>query len=183
VNPFDLIFRVFLPLLPWVVFFIVVVAIAMLVKRFLVGGKRKGAPALPQVQLNKKFISYAEVEFFRVLQQIVGGNGLILAQVSLKQLLYFPGNNQTNPGRRTWQNKVAQRCVDFVIVDPKSLRPILVIELNDRSHEQEDRILRDAEVKAILQAAGVPFLPIPQTKTYDRRDLAVRITELTRMKS
>jgi hypothetical protein len=180
VNPIDL-FRVFLPLLPLLIILIVVLVLVTLVKRFITGSKQTAAPALPQVQLNEKFLSFTEVEFFRILQKIVGGNALIFSQVSLRQLLRLPGNNQTNPGRQIWQNKIDKRCVDFVLVDSQSLRPMLVIELNDRSHEQERRILRDNEVKAILQAASVPFFPMPQTRNYDLHKLATQITELTRI--
>jgi hypothetical protein len=84
---------------------------------------------LPKVQVNKYFVSNAEADFSRVLVRVVGTRGHVLSQVSLRQLVWFPGNNQTNPGRQTWQNKVAAKSVDFVICDSATLRPKLVIEL------------------------------------------------------
>ena len=68
-------------------------------------GRRQGrydvgfATAFPRVQVNKFFVSDAEANFFRVLRRVVGEQGHILAQVSLRQLLWMPRNNQTNPGR------------------------------------------------------------------------------------
>ena len=52
-----------------------------------------------------------EANFFRVLKRVVGERGHVLAQVSLRQLLWFPGNSQSNPRRGAWQNKVARICL------------------------------------------------------------------------
>src|SRR5258708_4799703 len=128
--------------------------------------------ALPKVQINKYFISDAEADFFRVLKRVVGDKGHILAQVSLRQLLWMPGSNQTNPGRTTWGNKIAARSVDFLICDPATLRPRLVIELDEPSHAKPERQTRDEEVESILRAAGLPCLRVLTSRTYDTRELA-----------
>jgi len=149
---------------------IVAVILRLLLDR-LFTDRRGRLPALPEVHLNKKFITYAEAGFYRVLYQVVGDRGIILAQVALNRLLYFPGNNQTNPGKQMWRNKTGQKSVDFVIVDPKTLRPLVIIELNDPSHEREDRVVRDEEVAAILNAAGIPLEQIQCARQYDSRAL------------
>ncbi len=133
------------------------------------GGTRA---AFPKVQVNKYFVSNAEADFFRVLVRVVGDRGHILAQVSLRQLVWFPGNNQTNPGRATWQNKVAAKAVDFVVCDTATLRPRLVIELDEPTHSRPERQTRDEEVEAILRAAGLPYLRVLTGRTYDTRELA-----------
>ena len=81
------------------------------------------APPLPNVMPNKFFITDAERAFFLVLRQVTGTRAHILAQVSLKQLLYLPGSNTSNPGRSTWQNKINQRSLDFLLLHPQTLRP------------------------------------------------------------
>jgi hypothetical protein len=40
------------------------------------------------------------------------------------------------------------------------LEPYLVIELDDRSHEQEKRVKRDAFVASVLDRAGIPLVRI-----------------------
>jgi hypothetical protein len=126
----------------------------------------------PKVQVNKFFISNAEADFFRVLMGVVGDEGHILAQVSLRQLLWMPGSNQTNPGRAIWHNKIAARSIDFVICDPATLRPRLVIELDEPSHARPERQTRDDEVEAMLRAAGLPYLRVLTSRSYDTRELA-----------
>jgi len=131
-----------------------------------------GPAVFPEVRVNKFFVSEAEANFFRVLKRIVGDEGYILSQVSLRQLLWIPGSNQSNPGRAAWQNKIAAKALDFVICDPSTLRPRLVIELDEPSHAQARRQTRDEEVEALLRAAALPCLRVLTGRTYDTRELA-----------
>jgi very-short-patch-repair endonuclease len=130
------------------------------------------ASGLPKVQVNKYFVSNAEADFFRVLRKVVGDQGHVLAQVSLRQLLWFPGNNQSNPGRQTWQNKVAAKTVDFVVCDVATLKPLVVIELDEPSHSRADRQTRDEQVDSILDAAGMPVIRVLTSRAYNTRELA-----------
>ncbi len=126
---------------------------------------------MPRVQVNKYFVSNAEADFFRVLKRVVGDRGHVLSQVSLRQLLWFPGNEQTNQGRASWRNKVAAKSVDFLICDPATLRPKLVIELDEPSHSRPERQTRDEEVETILQAAGLPIVRVLTSRSYETREL------------
>jgi very-short-patch-repair endonuclease len=67
---------------------------------------------------------------------------------------------------------IGRKSVDFVLCDKEFITPKLAIELDDSSHEQSDRILRDREVERILEEAGVPLLRI-----MDTRDLGRKIAE------
>lgn len=132
--------------------------------------------AMPKVIVNKYFVSNAEADFFRVLHRVVAGKAHVLAQVSLRQLLWFPGNNQSNPGRGTWQNKVAAKSVDFVLCDPATLRPRLVIELDEPTHARPERQTRDDDVHAVLEAAGLPMIRVLTSRAYDTRELVAVLT-------
>jgi hypothetical protein len=127
---------------------------------------------LPKVMVNKYFITNAEADFFRVLRSVVGDHGHILAQVSLRQLLWFPGNSQSNPGRGTWQNKAAAKSVDFVVCEYATLRPRLVIELDEPSHARPERQSRDEEVQMMLKGAKLPIIRVITSRSYNTRELA-----------
>lgn len=138
------------------------------------GGDGAAAGAeLPKVMVNNRFITNAEADFFRVLRAVVGERGHILAQVSLKQLLYFPGKG--DPGRQKWQNKMAQKSVDFIICDSNTLKPKVVIELDEPSHARPDRQARDDEVERILKAAGLPVVRVLTSRAYDTRELEAAV--------
>jgi hypothetical protein len=133
------------------------------------------AETLPRVMVNKFFVSTAEADFFRVLVRVVGNRGHVLAQVSLNQLLYLPGNEQQNPGRGKWWNKMSRRSVDFVIADPATLRPLVAIELDEPSHAQPHRQTRDDEVEAMLDAAKLPYVRVITSRAYDTREIEAAI--------
>ena len=58
--------------------------------------------------------------------------------------------------RRAALGRVAQKSVDFVVVDGQG-RIVLVIELDDRSHDQPDRRRRDEMVDAVLEHCAIPI--------------------------
>jgi hypothetical protein len=51
------------------------------------------------------------------------------------------------------------------------MRPVLVLELNDRSHTRPKRHERDEHTKVWLKTAGIPFLQIPATRSYNAIEL------------
>ena len=127
-------------------------------------------PRLPRVIVNKRFVSNAEADFFRVLKVVVGARGHVLAQVSLKQLLWFPPD-QDRSVLQKWRNKVAQKSVDFILCDPATLRPLVAIELDEPSHTTPQRQTRDEDVESILAAAGLPLVHVLTSRNYSTREL------------
>jgi hypothetical protein len=148
-----------------------------LVKLFGGGGKAsaEAAPGLPRVIVNKRFVTPAEADFFRVLKAVVGARGHVLAQVPLKQLLWFPPN-QDRSALQTWKNKTDRRLIDFVVCEAGTLRPLVAIELDEPSHAEPQRQQRDEEVEQILGAAGLPWIRLLTSRTYDTRELDASLT-------
>jgi len=65
-----------------------------------------------------------------------------------------------DPARhRAALNRVAQKSVDFAVVDFAG-SVVLVVELDDRSHGRADRARRDQQVNAVLARCGVPLLRV-----------------------
>jgi hypothetical protein len=56
--------------------------------------------------MHKRSVTEAEANFFRVLKAVVGHRGHVLAQVSLRQLLWFPPNQKDRAALQRWRNKV-----------------------------------------------------------------------------
>jgi very-short-patch-repair endonuclease len=110
-----------------------------------------------------------------VLQTVVEGRATIFCQVAMRQLLYLPGSNQSNPGRQSWQNRLGAKSIDFLLCDPKTLRPLLAIELDDATHAQARRQTRDEHVDALLEAAGLPFLRVLASRQYDVQELRATV--------
>jgi very-short-patch-repair endonuclease len=75
---------------------------------------------------------------------------IVLAQVALSRLLGVKkGNNY-----RAWANRINRMSADFVVCS-KDSSIVAVIELDDASHEREDRKVADTKKDKALSAAGV----------------------------
>jgi len=136
-------------------------------------GFSSGEPRLPPpvAKVNRSFVSDAEAEFFHTLKHVIGAQGHLLAQVSLRQLFYFPGGRDT-PGRSSWFAKMGSRSVDFLIVDPKTLVPLVGVELDDSTHESKRRQQRDTEVEQVFAAAGLELVRVRLSQSNHVKKLA-----------
>jgi hypothetical protein len=144
---------------------------------FLADPEPKPTEALPQFRRCEYFMSKAEREFHDVLLGIVGPQGYrLFAQVPLTRLVKLPSGVEK---RQSWQNRIDRKSVDFVLCEPRGLRPVLAIELDDSSHEREDRKTRDGLVEKIFEKAGVRLLRWRcDLRGYKREELAAAVSNL-----
>ena len=129
---------------------------------------RKAVLPPPKATVSTKFVTPAELNFYRVLTGVLAGRGHVLAQVALNRVLFLP----KQPGRQSWSNKLRGRSLDFVVCDPATLRPLVVIELDDSTHDRPDRQARDEDVERLLSAAGLPFVRFKCRRTYHTQSVA-----------
>lgn len=123
----------------------------------------------------KWFLTPSERDFYNALGMAVGKDYRIFAQVHLDMLLDEKIVGQKWKWARAHIN---QKSVDFVLCDKDELLSRLVIELDDRSHEREERIERDVEVERILKEAGIPLLRIRNGRNFDPVEIARNVHEL-----
>ena len=97
-------------------------------------------------------LTRGELAFFDVLMHVVAGRYQVLAKVRLADLVEVTDNS---PNRRAWFMRISQKHIDFVLCDRPSMRPLLLIELDDRSHHRGDRVERDDFVNQCLDSAGL----------------------------
>jgi very-short-patch-repair endonuclease len=97
----------------------------------------------------KKPLSEPEqVLYFRLVEALP--EHIILAQVQLSRLLGVKkGNNNA-----TWNNRINRMSVDFVVCN-KDSSIVAAIELDDSTHQREDRQSADAKKDKALSSAGV----------------------------
>ena len=109
---------------------------------------------------------------FSVLCTVLDGQLLVLAKLRLADLVYIP---KGTANRQTHFNRIQSKQVDFVLCTRDIFTPVLVIELDDASHEEEARSDRDTFVDAALAAAGLPILHIPAQKSYVPAEIAAAV--------
>jgi len=122
-----------------------------------------------------KFMSEAEIRFFKSLSEAIGPKYRIFAKPRLNDIVYAVDSNRSRYQSRA--NKLRMKHVDFLLCDPATLTPICVIELDDSSHSRQDREARDGFVNNALKAAGVPIAHFPVRSSYLSGDISQKIGE------
>lgn len=156
-------------------FYIVLIVGAFALFKFILnkyfGEKKKSY----SYKLKESFMTPAEREFFGVLRSAVGEKYQIFAQVHLPTILSHKVDGQNWRGAF---RHIDEKSVDFVLCDSINLRPLLAIELDDKSHNEESRQLRDEEVERIFKEANLPLLRFENHGQYDQAGIARRIEEV-----
>jgi hypothetical protein len=117
----------------------------------------------------KEFLlSRSEVSFYGVLNQIAGSDYLNFAKIRLADVIYIQRGTRS---RRAAMNRIQSKHLDFLLCHRNGVRPCLAIELDDRSHEEPDRVARDHFVRQALSAAQLPLLQIKAANNYSSQQL------------
>ncbi len=96
-----------------------------------------------------RLLSKSEESYFAAIKAVLPTGFLTFPQINLATFI-----NRTDDAH--FHNELF-RNVDFLITDSE-YRPRLVIEINDQSHSEMSRKLRDNKVHNILEEAGIPFI-------------------------
>ena len=115
------------------------------------------------------FLSNAEASFYHLLKKMTGEAMIIFPHIALRDLVSVSGVDKAE--YYSFYNRMDRKQVDFVLADAKTLRPILVIELDDSTHQRADRVERDRFVEKVLETAKIPLARVPVKQSYDAREL------------
>jgi Protein of unknown function (DUF2726) len=119
------------------------------------------ADRLPYAK-KKYLFSVAERSFYEVLKRLVPAEYTVFAKVRLADVVYV------TKGTGAWQshfNRISGKHLDFVLCN-RDLAPVVVIELDDSSHDEEERQSRDGFLDQALLAAALPILHVPAKRGY-----------------
>jgi hypothetical protein len=119
-------------------------------------------------RLRDDFLSSAESSFYRVLIAVVGNRATICPKVGLQDVFYVirPNENAAH------MNRIRQKHLDFLLCDPKTMKPFLAIELDDASHARPERMERDEFVDRVFKTAKLSLLHVPAQASYSPRNLS-----------
>ena len=110
----------------------------------------------------RTYLTNCELDFYQKLIQIEKyGEYKVIPQVNLASIIHKSSNNR--------YNTELFRNIDFGIFNSR-FELLLLIELNDATHNQTERYKRDQKVKSICQSAHIPLLffytKYPNEKSY-----------------
>lgn len=120
-------------------------------------------------------ITNAEINFYKVLEQAVNGKFDIQRQVLLSTLVTttsrfftdYSTGRKYNPDR----SKIDRLTIDFVLYHKGDLSPYLAIELDDRSHLQQDRVIRDNFVEQVLNETSIKLVRVKNAYSYSLEEI------------
>lgn len=75
----------------------------------------------------------------------------------------------------TYFNKISSKHIDFVLCDNATLKPLVCLELDDRSHYRKDRMERDKFINEVLSSIGYEVVHIPCKYKYDKEDVKLEL--------
>jgi len=125
------------------------------------------APRILPYRVRDDFLSPAELSFYLVLKNIVGQHLTICPKVRLSDIFFVSRPNVNFSA----YNSINQKHVDFLVCDPRTMRPRFGVELDDSSHLRSYRAARDEDVDDIFEAAGLPLVHIPARMGYSHNEL------------
>ena len=117
-------------------------------------------------------LTLKERELFAILQEMYGTEFHVFPQIHIASLL------SVRNGERRWQtyfNKIIRKSVDFVLFDKQNMGPMVAIELDDKTHEQNSRMERDSFVDGAFKAAGIPLVHIKTHELENRIEVKQKI--------
>ena len=97
----------------------------------------------------KCLMTEMEKKFFVAIKKSAGENYTVQPQVNLATIIEKQGDFK-------YQNEL-YRNIDFAIFD-ENYNVVLLIEINDETHNEPSRKKRDAKVRDISKIAGIPLI-------------------------
>lgn len=122
-------------------------------------------------RLRDDFLSPAEFSFYKVFNSIYGTQLIVQSKVRLADVFFVARPNENY----TFFNRIAQKHLDFLICDSRTMKPILAVELDDSSHNRANRRERDEFLEEACQVAGLPLVRLPVQREYNTLEIEERM--------
>ena len=120
----------------------------------------------------KYLLTKNEYYFYKRLKEIADKhNFCVLTKVRLADLVEVNHEAKKNE-KLKYFSKIKSKHIDFILCNKENLYPELLIELQDNSHNNKNRIERDNFIKKIAEKTNYKIIFV-----YGTNDLEKRITE------
>lgn len=126
---------------------------------------------IPNYKIKEEFITENELKLYKVLKKVAYELKLdIFTQVALNRILEI--NNRRK--QQQLRNRIDRKSIDFVLYDEKIKKIVCCIELDDPTHEREDRIERDLFLDKIFKDT-IKLIRIKVQNYYDYNEILTMI--------
>tara|TARA_Y100001956_G_scaffold77944_1_gene89026 strand:- start:2774 stop:3433 length:660 start_codon:yes stop_codon:yes gene_type:complete len=122
-------------------------------------------------------LNMQESAFYNALITAVGQHGVVLAKVSMSSAITPMATN-----KKQWfiaNNRISKSYFDFVVCDPRTLQPRVVVELDNGKELDKGKIERQKLLMHVCKSASIPLIGASIKHSYQvgrlRRLLAAHI--------
>ncbi len=136
--------------------------------------RRLAALAKVAMVVEETLLTPAERSFYGVLESAIPEGYRLFSKVRVVDVMQPRGENSPY---NSVLNSIKQKHFDFVLVDQATTRPVMAIELNDKSHGRKDRRDRDEYLSAVCERAGFPLLHVKARRSYNPSEIRNLILE------
>ncbi len=119
-------------------------------------------------------LSPGERAFFNALTQSIPTSSYICPKVRVADIVEVT-TPPTDPNYWRILAPIAKKHIDFILVNRSDFTPQVAIELDGKSHNDKERLKRDAFIDSVFRNAGIPLLHIPVKGFYEYSDLRQQI--------
>jgi hypothetical protein len=156
---------------------IVLLLMAAFVFFILVTKAKHAQPGQLPYQKAKALFTPAERSLLGVMDQALGAEFRVFGKVRIADVVCVA----STANKAQWQkafNKISSKHFDYVVCKASDLSIICVVELNDKSHQQQSRKARDAFVASVCQSAALPLVAFTAQGAYTIADIKQKFEPL-----
>jgi len=117
-------------------------------------------------RLRDRFLSTPEIALYRTLIEMVGQRYVVYAKVALNDIFLIVRPNENVH----FFNKIFRKHVDFLLCDPRTLKPEIGVELVKPVGRTETRP-NDQFMEELFLTAGLPLVHVPSSERYEISDV------------
>ncbi|AJY53126.1 DUF2726 domain-containing protein [Halomonas sp. KO116] len=139
------------------------------------GWLRKRSPE-PSYDGRQYLFTKTEWGFYRYLAEAAGDQYLVMGKPRIADVLFVRKGQTRSDWARAF-SRISSKHIDYIILDPIEGRIVAGVELDDPSHQRQDRQERDIFVNNAFAEAGIPLLRYPTASSYDTQLIAQDIQE------
>lgn len=119
----------------------------------------------------KRLLSKHELQFYKELKLVADSKNLcVLSKIRMADLVNVNGYNYSD--QYVYFNKVSRKHVDFALAEPQNLNIVLLIELDDSSHDYEQSE-RDRFVENVYKKTGYKLLRVRNAVSLNEKITAI----------
>lgn len=121
--------------------------------------------------VNSNFLTRKELIFWKYICSILPNGFVCFPKVALCSLV-------SPNGDRVMFNLIAEKTLDFVIIHEQTLKPVLVIDIYNKSYADERLEAQDANVTNALENLKIKFISILVDVDFDKEKTKQEIFKL-----